>query len=185
MLSSLFTRRPDASDPALFWTPPGTTVVQRYRNTLGPLEGAVVLVYTSASDRSSSYAAACLGCNYRAARNDRRARLGEAEAADLANTHAAHCRAINRGLPAIPDDDTAAQIVRNRLGKLRPYGPSAYPVHLTDFLEDRVDLQRDDDSVKQAMFEIARTDRGFLKTEPAYSGSTGTLFLLQPPPPRK
>ncbi|MFF0170718.1 hypothetical protein [Streptomyces prasinus] len=185
MLSSLFTRRPAASDPALFWTPPGTTVVQRYRNTLGPLEGAIVLVYTSASDPSSAYAAACLGCTYRAARNDHRARLEEAEAADLANTHAARCRAINRGLPAVSDDDTVAQIVRNRLGKLRPYGPSAYPVHLTDFLEDRVDLQRDDDFIKQAMFEIARTDRGFLKAAPAYSGDTGTRFLLQPPPPRK
>lgn len=185
MLSSLFARRPAASDPALFWTPPGTTVVQRYRNTLGPLEGAVVLVYTSAGDRSSSYAAACLGCTYRAARNDRRARLGETEAADLANEHAAHCRAIHRGLPAIPDDDTAAQIVLSRLRSLRPYGPSPYAVHLTDFLEDRVDLQRDDDLVKQVMFEIARTESAFLKTEPAYSGSTGTRFLLQPPPPRK
>ncbi|MFD5101776.1 hypothetical protein [Streptomyces albidochromogenes] len=183
MLSSLFARRPDAQDPALFWTPPGTTVVQRYRNTLGPLEGAVV-VYTSASDRSSSYAAACLGCTYRAARNDRRVRLSETEAADLANAHAAHCRAINRGLPAIPNDDDAAQIVRNRLRSLRPYGPSPHQVHLTDFLEDRVDLQRDDDFVKQAMFEIARTEGDFLKAAPAYSGSTGTRFLVQPPPPR-
>jgi hypothetical protein len=185
MLSSLFTRRPDVQDPALFWTPPGTTVVQRYRNTLGPLEGAVVLVYTSASDRSSSYAAACLGCTYRAARNDHRVRLGETEAADLANAHAAHCRAINRGLPAIPDDDDAAQIVRSRLRSLRPYSTSPHPVHLTDFLEDRVDLQRDDDFVKQAMFEIARTEGDFLKAAPAYSGSTGTRFLVQPPPPRK
>lgn len=53
MLSSLFTRRPAVQDPVLAWTPPGTTAVQRYRNTLGPLEGAIVLVYTSDSDRSS------------------------------------------------------------------------------------------------------------------------------------
>ncbi|MFC7818722.1 hypothetical protein ACFUTR_29285 [Streptomyces sp. NPDC057367] len=182
---SLFTRRPDVQDPALHWTPPGTTVVQRYRNTLGPLEGAVVLVYTSASDRSSSYAAACLGCTYRAARNDRRARLGEAEAADLANAHAAQCRAINRGIPAVPDDVAAAQIVLSRLQSLRPYSGSPHPVQLTDFLEDRVGLQRDDDFIKQTMFEIARTTGHFLKNEPAYSGSTGTRFLLQPPPPRK
>ncbi|MQS01326.1 hypothetical protein [Streptomyces alkaliterrae] len=64
---------------------------------------------------------------------------------------------INRGLPAPPDDDTAAHIVRSRLQSRRPYGPSAHLVHLTDFLEDRVDLQRDDDFVKQAMFEIVRT----------------------------
>lgn len=181
MLSSLFTRRPEVQDPALFWTPPGTIVVQRYRNTLGPLEGAVVLVYTSVSDRSSFCAAACLGCTYRAARGDRRALLTETEAADLANAHAAHCRAINRGLPAIPD---AARIVRGRLQSLRPYGVWPYPVHLGDFLDDRVDLQRDDDVIKQAMFEIARTERGFLKAEPAYSGSTGTRFLVQPHPPR-
>ncbi|WP_051779480.1 hypothetical protein [Streptomyces sp. NRRL S-241] len=181
MLSSLFPRRPAASDPALFGSPPGTTVVQRYRNTLGPLEGAVVLVHTSADVRSSSHAAACLGCTYRAARNDRRARPGETEAAELANAHAAHFRAINRGLPTIPDDDTAAQFVLSRLRCLRPYGPSPYAVHLTDFLADRVDLQRDDDFVKQAMFEIARTEGTFLTTEPAYSGSTGTRFLLQPP----
>ncbi|MGI5532518.1 hypothetical protein ACQEVX_35655 [Streptomyces syringium] len=186
MLSSLFTRRTDAQDPALCWTPPGTTVAQRYRNTLGPLEGAIVLVYTSASDRSSAHAAACLGCTYRAAHNDRRVRLEETEAADLANAHAAHCRAINRGLlPAIPDDDAAAEIVRSRLQSKRPHGTSAHPVHLTDFLEDRVDLQRDDDFIKQAMFEIARTEGHFLKAAPAYSGSTGTWFLVQPHPPRK
>ncbi|MEU3069918.1 hypothetical protein ABZ712_23870 [Streptomyces sp. NPDC006906] len=68
---------------------------------------------------------------------------------------------------------------------MRPYGPSPYVVHLTAFLEDRIDLQRDDDFVKQAMFEIARTEGAFLKAAPAYSGSTGTRFLLQPPPPRK
>ncbi|MGP3978954.1 hypothetical protein ACTWQF_34065 [Streptomyces sp. 8N114] len=185
MLSSLFTRRPDVQDSALLWTPPGTTVVQRYRNTLGPLEGAIVLVYTSASERSSSCGAACLGCTYRAARNRRRIRLTETEAADLANAHAAHCRAINRGVPALPDDADAAQTVRTRLLSKRPHGPSPHLVHLTDFIEDRVDLQRDNDFIKQAMFEIARTEGDFLKAAPAYSGSTGTRFLVQPHPPRK
>ncbi|GAA3381156.1 hypothetical protein GCM10020367_71330 [Streptomyces sannanensis] len=183
MLSSLFARRPDVQDPAL-WTPPGTTVVQRYRNTLGPLEGAIVLVYTAASDRSSYYAAACLGCTYRAASNDRRARLTETEAADLANAHAANCRAINRGVPAMPDDTSAAQIVRSRLWSKRSYGTSPHHVHLIDFHEDRVDLQRDDDFIKQAMFELVRTEGHFLQAVPAYSG-TGTRFLVQPHPPRK
>ncbi|MGW7260660.1 hypothetical protein [Streptomyces sp. NPDC054834] len=183
MFSSLFARRPAAPDPAL-WTPPGTTVVQRYRNTLGPLEGAIVLVYTSASDRSSSHGAACLGCTYRAGRNSSRIRLAETEAADLANAHAAHCRTIDRGVPAIPDDADAAQIVRSRLQRMRPHGTSPHPVHLADFLEDRVDLQRDDDFVKQAMFEIVRTESDFLKAAPAYNG-TGTRFMIQPHPPRK
>ncbi|MEU3529739.1 hypothetical protein AB0E62_38885 [Streptomyces sp. NPDC038707] len=186
MLSSLFTRRPAVQDPALSWTPPGTTVVQRYRNILGPLEGAVVLVYISASDRSSAYGAAYLDCTYRAARNDRRVRLGDAEAADLANAHAAHCRAINRGIPAPPDDAAVARMVRSRMQSKRPHGPSTHQVYLTDFLDDRVDLQRDDDFIKQAMLEISRTGGHFLKkAAPAYNGDTGTRFLVQPRPPRK
>ncbi|MFE6526077.1 hypothetical protein [Streptomyces sp. NPDC057794] len=186
MLSSLFTR-PALHDPALAWTPPGTTVVQRYRNTLGPLEGAIVLVYTSASDRSSPYAAACLGCTYRRVRNDRCVLLTETEAADLANAHAARCRAINRGLPVMPDDDAAAQIVRSRLQSKRPYGLSGHPVRLTDFLEDRVDLQRDDAFIKRTMFEIVRTEGHFLKAVPAFSGSgsASTRFLVQPHLPLK
>lgn len=38
MLSSLFTRRPDVvQDPALVWTPPGTTVVQLPQHFCLPL----------------------------------------------------------------------------------------------------------------------------------------------------
>ncbi|MFI2318389.1 hypothetical protein AMK17_37900 [Streptomyces sp. CB00072] len=180
---SLFARRTTAPDPAL-WSPSGTTVGQRYRNTLGPSEGAIVLVYTSASDRSSAHAAACLGCTYRAARNTHRVRLTEKEAADLANTHAAQCRAINQGVPAAPHDTDAAQIVRSRLQDLRPHGVSPYQVHLADFLTDRIGLQRDDDFIKQVMVEIARTENGLLKAATAYSGN-GTMFLVQPHPPRK
>ncbi|MEI7029656.1 hypothetical protein [Streptomyces pratensis] len=180
---SLFARRTTAPDPAL-WSPSGTVVGQRYRNTLGPAEGAITLVYTSASDRSSAYAAACLGCTYRAARNTHRVRLTEKEAADLANTHAAQCRAINQGVPAAPHDTDAARIVRSRLQDLRPHGVSPYQVHLADFLTDRVGLQRDDDFIREVMFEIARTESDFLKAAPAYSG-TGTMFLIQPRPPRK
>lgn len=75
--------------------------------------------------------------------------------------------------------------MRSRLQSKRPYGPSAHPVHLTDFLEDRVDLQRDDDFIKQALFKIVRTEGHFLKAAPAYSGDTGTRFLVQSYPPRK
>lgn len=45
MALSLFTRHTDVQDPAT-WTPPGTTVVQRYRG----LGGAVVLVYIADGD---------------------------------------------------------------------------------------------------------------------------------------
>jgi hypothetical protein len=57
-------------------------------------------------------------------------------------------------------------------------------VHLADFLTDRIGLQRDDDFIRQVMFEFARTESGLLKAAPAYSG-TGTMFLIQPHPPRK
>ncbi|MGW7410050.1 hypothetical protein ACWGI9_41285 [Streptomyces sp. NPDC054833] len=178
VLSSLFARRP--ADPAT-WTPPGMTVVQRYRNSLGEREGAIVLVYTAVSERSSSYAVACLGCTYRAARNGSRTRLTEAEAAALANTHALNCRAIDRGVPAAPDDARAAQIVRDRLSTKR--GTAPHHVRLVDFHEDRVDLQRDDDFIKQVMFEIVRAEGDFLTAQPGRSG-IGTCFMLQPYPAR-
>ncbi|MFD3658430.1 hypothetical protein [Streptomyces sp. NPDC058620] len=149
MLSSLFARRSDVQDPAL-WTPPGTTVVQRYRNTLGEGEGAIVLVYTGDGDRGLTYfAAACLGCTYRAASDSHRSRLTEPEAA---NNHAASCRAMNRGIPAAPDDTEAATIVRSRLWDLRQHGAySPHYVTLRDFNIDRVDLQRPAEFIKQTM----------------------------------
>ncbi|MGR4884033.1 hypothetical protein ACIPUC_32085 [Streptomyces sp. LARHCF249] len=185
MLSSLFARRTDAQDPAL-WTPPGTTVAQRYRNTLGEGEGAIVLVYTTDGDRGTPYfAAACLGCTYRATSDSRRSRLTETEAAALANDHAAGCRAMNRGIPAAPDDTEAATIVRSRLWSLRPHGTySPHYVSLSEFHADRVDLQRPADFIKQTMLQLTESEPDFLTAKP-YSSCTGTQFLVQPHPPRK
>jgi hypothetical protein len=103
MPAHLFTRRCAVHDP-LLRTPPGTTVVQCYRSALGPAEGAVVLVYTADDDPGpASYVTARLGCTYRDAEGHQRtARLSESDAAYLANTHAADCRAISRGIPACP-----------------------------------------------------------------------------------
>ncbi|WP_217239811.1 hypothetical protein [Streptomyces sp. AC555_RSS877] len=128
MLSTLFPRRPEVQDTAT-WTPDGTIVVQRYRGVVGEQEGAIVLVYTADGDRgTSSFAAACLGCTYRAASSTSRNRLTEKEAADLANSHAAGCRALDRGIPASPDDDQAAKIVRARPGDcVRTAPPAATP----------------------------------------------------------
>jgi len=111
-LSTLFARRPDKNKPiaafALFtrsttaspetWTPEGTRVSQRYR----ALEGSIV-VYTDADRGTAYYAAACLGCTFRAARNGS-APLTETDAADLANAHASSCRAMPGGVPVQPDD---------------------------------------------------------------------------------
>ncbi|MFI6881140.1 hypothetical protein ACIBL6_47620 [Streptomyces sp. NPDC050400] len=184
----LFTRRASIPDAAV-WTPPGTTVVQRYRNALGHKEGAVVLVYTAGERRCSYFATACLGCTYRAASTARASRLTEAEAADLANTHAVGCRAMGHGVPAAPGDFNAAQIVRDRLRILRPRHLPAAPasphsVLISNFHVDRVALQRDDAFIQQAMTEIARTEPDFVTTELNFSG-TGTQFVIQPHPAPK
>ncbi|WPO76734.1 hypothetical protein [Streptomyces sp. KN37] len=47
------------------------------------------------------------GRTSRAARTNRRVRLTETGTAGRADAHAAHCRAINRDLPGIPDDAPA------------------------------------------------------------------------------
>jgi hypothetical protein len=184
MLSTLFARRPAVLDTAT-WTPDGTTVVQRYRGAVGEREGAIVLVYTADGDRgTSSFAAACLGCTYRAASSSRSSRLTEKEAADLANTHAAGCRALDRGIPAAPDDDQAAKIVRDRLWGLRMYGTTGrHYVYLSDFHADRVDLQRPAGFIKETMLQLAKTEPDFLAARPHDSG-TGIQFLVLPHPPR-
>jgi hypothetical protein len=187
MPAHLFTRRRAVHDPA-FWTPPGTTVVQRYRNALGPAEGAVVLVCSADDDPGpASYAAACLGCTYRDAEGHQRtARLSESDAAYLANTHAAGCRAISRGIPAAPDDTRAAAIVRARLHGLRPPTTgSVYYAGLSDFLADRVDLQRPAAFITHTMLHLARTEPDFLTVQPNADATAGPQFLLQPRPPRR
>src|SRR5512147_204371 len=185
MALSRFTRRPAVQDTAT-WTPDGTTVVQRYRGVVGEREGAIVLVYTADGDRgSSSFAAACLGCTFRAALNrNGSARLSETKAADLANTHAANCRALDRGIPAAPDDDQAAKIVRDRLWGMREHGTtSPRYVFLRDFHADRVDLQRPADFIKETMLQLTQVEPHFMTAQPDSSG-TGTRFLVQPHPPR-
>ncbi|MFJ3714028.1 MULTISPECIES: hypothetical protein [unclassified Streptomyces] len=182
-INTLFARRPHVHPTA--WTPNGTTVVQRYRNAAGEREGAIVLVYTADKESDFQYfAAACLGCTYRAASDSRRARLAEAEAAGLANTHAASCRAMNRGVPAAPDDAEAAAIVHSRLWGLRKYGTgNAHYVSLSDFHVDRVDLQRQAGFIEQTMVQLAQSEPDFLTSKPYFCG-TGTQFMVQPHPPR-
>ncbi|AVH61838.1 MULTISPECIES: hypothetical protein [Streptomyces] len=182
-LTTLFARRPAVLDTAT-WTPDGTTVVQRYRGAVGEREGAIVLVYTADGDRgTSSFATACLGCTYRAVKSSHSSRLAEKEAADLANTHAASCRAMDRGIPAAPDDDQAAQIVRARLQSLRMGGTNRHYVYLSDFHADRVDLQRPADFIKMKMLRLVQDEPDFLVARPTTSG-TGTQFLVLPHPPR-
>ncbi|QKZ18613.1 hypothetical protein [Streptomyces chartreusis] len=185
MLSSLFARRPAAPDPAT-WTPQGTTVVQRYRNALGEREGAVVLVYAGNGARDTGYyAAACLGCTYRAASSGTRARLTEKEAADLANEHATGCRAMNRGVPAAPSTAHAANIVRDRLWGLRPHGTThPHYVDLIDFHADRVDLQCPEAFITQVMLHLVSSEPNFLASG-SYDTGPGTRFRVLPHPRRR
>ncbi|MGW0836535.1 hypothetical protein [Streptomyces prunicolor] len=173
-ISSLFTRRTDTPDPA-DWTPDGTVVVQRYR----ALEGATVLVYTADVDRgTATYAVACLGCAHRAVKNAANNPMSETDAAKAANTHAAACRAMPRGVPVRPDDIEAADMIRTRLWPRR-YGTVPHRVNLSDFDAIRVDLQRPTHWIKAQLADLAQADPGFLTATTTSSGN-GTHFTVQP-----
>ncbi|MFB7763555.1 hypothetical protein [Streptomyces xiamenensis] len=154
------------------WTPEGTTVTQRY---LG-LAGATVLVYSSGS---LYFAASCLGCTYQAATDQE---LREAKAAELANAHAAQCRALPRGVPERPDDATAATIVRTRVRELQRYVDERH-FTLDDFLADRVYLQRGRDWILAALIDLAEREPQVLKVtvgRPSESGNTYTYLTALP-----
>ncbi|MFJ3198551.1 hypothetical protein ACIPJQ_38670 [Streptomyces griseoviridis] len=168
----LFTRTAPAPET---WTPEGTFVSQRYR----ALEGATVLVYTADTDRGTPrYVAACLGCTHRADRNSAGNVMTEAEAASDANTHAAACRAVPRGVPAPLDDTEAAKLIRTRLWARR-YGNTPHQVRLSDFNALRVDLQRPTDWIKALLSDMAQADPSFLTATPTDSGQ-GFRFTVQP-----
>lgn len=185
MLSSLFNRRPDVQDPTLFWTPPGhhgRPALPQHPRTAGGRDRPRLHL----RERPQLLLRRRVPGLHLPRGPQRPPRPADGDGGRRPRQRAR--RPLPRdqpGVPAIPDDADAAQLVRSRLQSNRPHGVSPHPVHLTDFLEDRVDLQRDDDFVKQAMFEIVRTEGHFLKAAPAYSGSTGTRFLVQPHPPRK
>ncbi|WP_331720263.1 hypothetical protein OG985_50000 (plasmid) [Streptomyces sp. NBC_00289] len=175
MSSGLLNRRPTAPAPET-WTPEGTIVLQRYRNALGPAEGAIVLVYTADTLRSR-YAVACLGCSYREAGTGS-GWFTENDAGRDANAHATHCRALNRGVPERPDADTAEALIRAQVENTRD-PVKAGPVHLGDFHGLRVDLQRTTDWIKHALFRIAQSQPDLLTATPASPGG-GTRFDVQP-----
>ncbi|MFE3770856.1 hypothetical protein [Streptomyces sp. NPDC059122] len=168
---ALFTRPAPAPET---WTPEGTIVSQRYQ----ALEGATVLVYTADADRGTAhYAAACLGCTYRADQNASHNPMSEAEAANAANTHAAACRSMSRGVPARLDDTEAAELIRTRLWRHR-FGTIPRPVRLADFNALRVDIQRSTDWIKALLASLAQTEPSFLTATPA--AGQGTRFAVQP-----
>ncbi|WP_331735240.1 hypothetical protein OG590_40070 (plasmid) [Streptomyces goshikiensis] len=168
----LFTRTAPAPET---WTPEGTIVSQRYR----ALEGATVLVYTADTGQGTyRYAAACLGCTYRADRNARGNVMTEPEAAHDANTHATECRAVPRGVPDRPDDTEAAKLIRTRLWARR-YASAPHQVRLSDFTGLRVDLQRPTTWIKDRLSDVAQAEPGFLTETPTSAGKD-IRFTVQP-----
>ncbi|MEE6269158.1 hypothetical protein V2E29_26420 [Streptomyces diastatochromogenes] len=179
-MAALFSRTAPA-DPQLVpepgpetWTPEGVIVSQRF---LG-LAGAVTLVYTADAGVSGTYyAVACLGCTYltRSSGSDNYISSQQA-GGQIANNHAAQCRALPRALPPRPDDDIARDIVWRRLRSNRR---SDYDVtvHLTDFHLDRLALQRPTAWIEEELQRLADTQPETLTAKPRTYG-TGTEFTI-------
>ncbi|MFI9080951.1 hypothetical protein ACIGW8_31535 [Streptomyces sioyaensis] len=160
------------------WTPEGVTISQRF---LG-LTGAVTLVYTAdAGVNGTYYAIACLGCTFltRSKGSDNYISTEQA-AGEIANSHAAQCRALPRALPARPDDDTAREIVRRRLHHNRRSDRDV-TVHLTDFHLDRIALQRTTAWIEKELQRLADEQPEILTAKPRTYG-TGTEFTILPFP---
>ncbi|MFJ2170362.1 hypothetical protein [Streptomyces griseofuscus] len=157
------------------WKPEGVIVTQRF---LG-LAGAVVLVYTAdAGVNGTHYAVACLGCTFhtRSRKAGDRFISSETDAGEIANRHAAQCRALPRDLPTRPNDDAAREIVRRRLNSERR---SDYDVtvYLTDFHLDRLALQRSTAWIEEELQRLADEQPEILTAKPRTYG-TGTEFTI-------
>ncbi|WP_063839663.1 hypothetical protein [Streptomyces sp. WM4235] len=122
MALTLFARRPEpveapAPEPwpetGETWKPEGVTVVERYYN----LGHAVVLVFLA----SGCHVVSCLGCHYQATKLKAHysTMLTLDEAAELANTHAAGCRALPRDIPARPDEEASRELLRTTVRAMR------------------------------------------------------------------
>jgi hypothetical protein len=178
MALSLFARRPKpveapATEPwpeiGETWKPEGVTVVERYYN----LGNAVVLLYRSAG----YHVVACLGCHYNAtqlkAHYSRMLTLEQA--AELANTHAASCRALPRDIPARPDEEAARELLRTTVRAMRKRDER---VNFYLFLLDsqRMALQRTNDWIVGELERLADDEPEVLKVSVS---KWGTDFYLQ------
>ncbi|MFD5510776.1 hypothetical protein ACFWIB_23810 [Streptomyces sp. NPDC127051] len=178
MALTWFTRRPEPVEAATpepwpeigeTWKPEGVTVVERYYN----LGNAVVLVY-----RSTGYhVVACLGCHYQTTRYDSHysSLLTLEQAAKLANTHAAGCRALPREIPARPDEAAAREQLRTLVHGLRNRDENVtlYLFHLD---RHRLTLQRTNDWIVGELERLADDEPEVLKVS---VNEWGTDFRLQ------
>jgi hypothetical protein len=184
MALTLFSRTRTATEPEYTpepwpeigetWKPEGVIVSQRF---LG-LAGAVVLVYTAeAGVNGVYYAVACLGCTYltRSKGGDHYI-SSEQTAGEIANAHAAQCRALPRDLPPRPDDATAREIVGRRLHRERRSDHDV-TVGLTAFHLDRLALQRSTAWIEEELQRLADEKPEILTAKPRTYG-TGTEFTI-------
>ncbi|MBB1252558.1 hypothetical protein H3146_04100 [Streptomyces sp. OF3] len=191
MALTLFSRTRTATEPehtpqprpetGETWQPEGVHVTQRF---LG-LAGAVVLVYTAdAGANGTYYAVACLGCSYRTrSKTDRDHYIASEQAGgEIANAHAAQCRALPRDLPARPDDDTARELVLRRLNWERRSDYDA-TVYLTAFHLDRLALQRSTQWIEEELQRLADEEPELLTAKRRRYG-TGTEFTIVRSPQR-
>lgn len=156
------------------WKPEGVIVSQRF---LG-LAGAVVLVYTAdAGVNGTYYAVACLGCSFITRTRNRDDYIPtERAGGEIANAHAAECRALPRDLPPRPDDATARETVGRRLHHERRSDYDA-TVYLTAFHLDRLALQRSTAWIEEELQRLADEKPEILTATPRTYG-TGTEFTI-------
>lgn len=142
------------------WTPEGVIISQRCRG----LVDAIVLVYTAdAGINGGYYAVSCLGCYFsvNTKREPHHYFASPREAGAVANDHAAQCRALNRPLPARPDDDTARKIIRRVLDR-QQRSELDVTVSLHAFLLDRLALQRSAAWIEDELTRLAAEQPDFL-----------------------
>ncbi|MFB8024057.1 hypothetical protein ACFC36_36405 [Streptomyces rubiginosohelvolus] len=179
MALTLFTRRrasvePPAVEPKPWpetgetWMPEGVTVVERYYN----LGNAVVLVHHS----GGYHVVSCLGCHYEATRVEAvySSMLLLGQAAELANTHAAGCRALPREIPARPDDQAARDLLHTLVLDMRKRAEGEH-LYLYQLDTQRLVLQRTNDWIVRELKSLADTEPEVLTVS---VDAWGTSFYL-------
>lgn len=166
-------------ETAQTWTPEGVTITQRFQ----ALVNAIVVVYTAdAGANDAHYAMSCLGCDLGRMTGTDQGLLTQDGARQLANSHAAQCRALLKPLPDRPDDDVARRIVRANLDQQRRTDRDV-DVYLTTFHLDRLALQRPTSWIEAELDRLARTDPAFLTAEPRDYDDTSLRYLIRRPDP--
>ncbi|MFB6790226.1 hypothetical protein ACFCWT_26590 [Streptomyces olivaceus] len=172
MALTLFSRRPEPPllEPEPWpeigetWKPEGVTIAQRYYNQAH----AVVLVYTTDDGPSGTYySVACLGCHYATRENGQRTyskRYGLADAAKVANEHATTCRALPRGIPARPDDDTVRERLHAWVRGAR-HRTEDVQLWISDLDLIRLTLQRTNDWIVGVLQQLAGDQPDVLRIE--------------------